>query len=617
MSSQFFGLYIAQSGLNAFQASINTTANNISNVETEGYSRQKVVLKASSALRAFQKYGSVSSGVDAESVTQLRDKYYDQKYWANQSSFGYHDTKIYYMTQIEDYYTDTAATQGFTSIFSTMFNSLDAIKSNPSDSTVRAQFVNDSEKLARYFNNTSTLLSDLQIGINDDIKAQVDEINSIAAKIATLNKQINTLEVSGSNANELRDDRALLIDKLSEIVAVETQEEKVIDPKYPDHDTGLTVFNVKVNGQSLVSTDKYNKLTVETREFKDNISDVDGLYEIKWENTGMSFNVSGYNQIGRLRALIELRDGNDANNLQGSVVSKASLNADFETDATHIVLEGLNYNEVNKMNFPSAGEITIKGVNYAYESFDVQRDDEGNISAIRFNLVGSITSENQAAIKGSSANVGNIINYKGIPYYQNEMNTFLRQFAEAFNDIEKAGEDLYENKGQSFFTAMHAMSGEEMLFDDAKAKTFTSDDDTYYNLMASTIWVNTEIHKDLNLFASAVYKEDVQGVDDATLIEQLKSLQDDVILYRNGGASTFLETIYSDVTVDTREASMFQEYYTTIQTSIDKQRKSISGVDEDEEAQNLVKFQNAYNLSSKVISVLQEMYNQLILNTGV
>lgn len=621
MASQFFGLYVAQSGLNAFQASINTTANNISNVETEGYSRQKVELKASSALRAFQKYGSVSTGVSAEQVIQLRDKYYDEKYWVNQSSYGYYDTKLYYQTQIEDYFTDSNATEGFTTIFNSIFNSLDSIKSSPSDNTVRAAFINEAEKLCRYFSSTSTQLTELQKGINDEIKAQVDDINSIASKIATLSKQINVLEVSGSNANELRDERAMLVDKLSEIVTVEVVEDDVIDPNYPDLDTGLTRFLVKLNGQSLVNTDEYNKLTVVARTEKDNLMDADGLYEVSWEKTGVGVSLYGYNQTGRLRSLFEMRDGNDNLNLKGTVT---------EVTTDTIKLENLNYTDLDKMNFPPRGDITIRGVDYNYNGFSVETelDDETGeqiIKSVTFNLTGGLTEETKAKIGGDRANIGKSVDIKGIPYYQNEMNTFLRSFAQAFNDIEHEAEDLYGNKGQSLFVATHPIDGDELKFEDEtylrnddgtlKKDTFTNEEDTYYFLTASSIWVNSDIHDDLKLFASATYKPDDQGVDDSTIIDRLMRLQKKEVIYRNGGAATFLESIYSDVTVDTREATMFQEYYANIQASIDKQRKSISGVDEDEEAQNLVKFQNAYNLSSKVISVLQEMYNQLILNT--
>ena len=78
-----------------------------------------------------------------------------------------------------------------------------------------------------------------------------------------------------------------------------------------------------------------------------------------------------------------------------------------------------------------------------------------------------------------------------------------------------------------------------------------------------------------------------------------------------------LQRIYADVTVDTEESENFTSNFKNIQQAIEQQRQSISGVDEDEEAMNLVKFQNAYNLNAKVISTLTEMYDQLILNTGV
>ena len=108
MSSTFFGLNIANTGINAYQASINTTANNIANVETKGYSRQTTNLVASSALRVYSSYGSVSTGVTVESVTRDRNEYYDTKYWQNQSYLGMHETKLGQFKEIENYFIDDA-----------------------------------------------------------------------------------------------------------------------------------------------------------------------------------------------------------------------------------------------------------------------------------------------------------------------------------------------------------------------------------------------------------------------------------------------------------------------------------------------------------------------------
>ena len=122
---------------------------------------------------------------------------------------------------------------------------------------------------------------------------------------------------------------------------------------------------------------------------------------------------------------------------------------------------------------------------------------------------------------------------------------------------------------------------------------------------------------DPDRFATHVKSETNDGVDAYDLIDALKKLQSETELFRGGGGDTFLQCIYADVTVDTQECDVFSKNYTSISTTINNQRMSISGVDEDEEALDLIKFQNSYNLASKCISVLAEMYDQLILNTGV
>lgn len=132
MPSTFFGLNIASSGLSAYQVALNTTANNIANVQTTGYSRQQSNRVASDALLVHQQYGAVGSGVTTLSVKQIRNQYYDTKYWYNQSSVGLYETKLSYLQQIENYFIDDSSSKGFTTILNTMFNSLDTLKNNAS-----------------------------------------------------------------------------------------------------------------------------------------------------------------------------------------------------------------------------------------------------------------------------------------------------------------------------------------------------------------------------------------------------------------------------------------------------------------------------------------------------
>ena len=142
MPSTFFGLTIAASGMNAYQVALNTTANNISNVQTSGYTRQQANRMAGDALRVNAKYGSMGTGVTTVSVTQIRNQYYDTKYWYNQSSVGLYETRLNYLKQIENYFIDDGDSEkGFTTILNTMFNALDTLRTNASDTNVRQQFI--------------------------------------------------------------------------------------------------------------------------------------------------------------------------------------------------------------------------------------------------------------------------------------------------------------------------------------------------------------------------------------------------------------------------------------------------------------------------------------------
>ncbi|MBQ7925073.1 MAG: flagellar hook-associated protein FlgK, partial [Lachnospiraceae bacterium] len=288
MASTFFGLNTSYTGLLASNAALNTTANNIANVHTDGYSRQQVVQQAANAIRVFQTYGCAGAGVDTLAIERVRDDFYDGKYWENNSQTGAYSMKEYYMTQIETYFDDNGKNAGFKTIFDNMMTTgLGELLKNPDDISTKAQFVGTAGELTEYFNGLSGNMEKLQKDINQEIKLKVDEINSLAGEIATLNVQINTIELSGQNANELRDRRTLLLDQLSEIVNIEVIEHEIQDTNNPDRDTGASRLLVKIGGgQILVDASETNKLECVSRTNyeKVNQTDIDGLYEIQWTN---------------------------------------------------------------------------------------------------------------------------------------------------------------------------------------------------------------------------------------------------------------------------------------------------------------------------------------------
>ena len=235
MASTFFGLTIAYTGLQAASTSVNVTAHNIANINTTGYSRQTVTVKANDAIRTHARYGTLGAGVDVTEINQLRDAYYDDKYRSNESYYGEYTNKYNYMTQIEDYLNEFSL-DGYCTEYKDFFEAVNQLTLTPGDETSKNALINKASSLAEYFNTLYTNLQNVQKDINSEIKSQVDDINTIAQNIAALNKQINHIEACYGNANDLRDQRNVLVDNLSKIVNTSVTETSI--------GNGLTEYNV-------------------------------------------------------------------------------------------------------------------------------------------------------------------------------------------------------------------------------------------------------------------------------------------------------------------------------------------------------------------------------------
>ena len=598
MASTFFGLTIAGSGLSTYQASINTTANNISNVKTKGYSRQEALLNAAEAIRVNAKYGMSGSGVETTAINQIRDMYYDIKYWNNNTKLGEYQTKYEYMQQIETAFKDDDTIKGFSSIFSDMYSALEDLETNPSDESYRNQFISYSASFANYFKETYQTLINMQEDCNMVIFAQVQKINEIAEEISLLNQQINVVELQSTKANELRDKRALLIDQLSEIVPVEVEESKAINTKYPDMDTGATNYIVKINGHVLVSNERFNKLETVARKYKNNLMDADGLYDVYWDDS-TSLNLASPVMSGQLKALYDVRDGNNKENFSGDI-------KEIVDDGTisKVTVSNPSMDSVEELNLPPEGKIRLGNKYFEYSEFAM--NDDGTFT---FTLNSKV--ENPAKYDGQHVSVGEAVGFMGVPYYMAQMNEFIRGFARNFNEVHSKGQDLNGDPAGNFFTGLHKVTGEDFNLDEG----VSSWSDSYYSITAENFTVATELFEHPELMSTS--SDASKGDEFKDILLELIQFEDQTKIYRGGTAKTFLETVLSDIAIDTNKVKNFTSNYTNISNVITNQRMSISGVDEDDEALALIQYQNAYNLSSRMVQCMSEIYKRLILETGV
>lgn len=763
MPSTFFGLNTAYTGLLAANAAQNTTANNIANADTKGYSRQQVTQQAANALRVFQTYGCAGAGVETLAIEQIRDEFYDFRFWNNNAKVGEYSEKQYYMTMIENYFDDSAISPGFKTIFDRMMiTGLQELLKDPNSATAKSQFVGYASSLADYFNNLAGNMEKLQKDTNQELKLKIEELNSIAGEIATLNKQINTIELTGVKANELRDRRALLIDQLSQIVDVEVSEIPIKDTNNPDRVTGANRFMIKIaGGQILVDGSEFNSLYCKARESyeKVNQTDIDGLYDVYWGN-GQKFNLYNAALGGALRGLVEMRDGNNSENFTGLITGVGTTN-NGQNDTVTIQVGKEYLKDLNKCNLSDLGGIIRLGnQEFYYDSWEytISYDDDGNpVYSYTFTLSADKELNARRLTNdrvGMNANIGASVAYQGIPYYMSQMNEWLRTFAQKFNDLLTSGYESGGNPGIPMFSANHKTDSEQFDFPDdfrydkyfgktreeamadlqneiyerlvgekyqeifqAKkneeyvapeqekidelaaqlaekleqeykkehpdetitdekrqefqdqaaadaqaqleaeawkaaekaAKKYTDEqmkdetvlaalkqqaadeadvafsgtitvsvnDDSYYRMTASNFAVLAAMLLDPSRMANRYAQGD--GVEQNDLLNDLKRLATDKssMSFRGCSASEFLQCVLSDVALNAQRANTFYRSFTDIAGTIDVQRMSISGVDEDEEAVSLVKYQHGYNLACQMIQTLSEMYDRLILETGV
>lgn len=144
-----------------------------------------------------------------------------------------------------------------------------------------------------------------------------------------------------------------------------------------------------------------------------------------------------------------------------------------------------------------------------------------------------------------------------------------------------------------------------------------TNNDSYYLMTGKNVSVSATLENDPDRLANK--REESDGVEQNDLLRDLKDLATNKgkMSFRGCSASEFLQCVLADIALNTKRAETFYKSYQDIAYSIDTQRISISGVDEDEEAVNLVRYQNGYNLASKMIQTLTEIYDRLILQTGV
>lgn len=241
MRSTFSGLNTMVRGINMNQLSQQTVGHNITNADTEGYSRQSANLISTRAQSQSSVYGNllVGTGVDANSLTRARDIYADRQYWSEHSKEEYLNARAKEYDKLEAIFNDTS--EGIQKALEGFYQAWDTLSVYASDSSSRVNCIEKGNVFADKIHTSAKELQEQMEANYTDIRLNVGKLNNMLDQMVALNKEISAAEANGAMANDLRDKRDLLTDKIAGFVNINVYE----DDK--------NMYSLVSNGVSLVN----------------------------------------------------------------------------------------------------------------------------------------------------------------------------------------------------------------------------------------------------------------------------------------------------------------------------------------------------------------------------
>lgn len=244
MTSTFHSIETAKRSLFTQTTALSTTGHNVANANTEGYSRQKVNMQASIPMEPFAFLhsttpGQLGTGVEFDSITRVREKFLDDQYRNENTNFGSWSIQRDTLEKLEAIVNEPSDT-GFRTVMDNFYKSWSDLSKNPEDVTARRIVKETTLALTDAMNQISRQLDNLSQDLDNNIAVKANEVQGYLGNIANLNSAIVKVESLGDNANDLRDQRDLMTDKLS----------KIMNITVTDSPQG---YQIQMNGEALVT----------------------------------------------------------------------------------------------------------------------------------------------------------------------------------------------------------------------------------------------------------------------------------------------------------------------------------------------------------------------------
>ena len=623
MAGSFGGIEIGKRSLMTHSLQIQTAGHNISNANTEGYTRQRVNVRAFDPLyrpdlERAETAGQIGQGTEAESVKRLRDELLDTRIVAQTNVQSYWETREKYYTMIEQIYNEPEeiSVRGNMDKF---WESWQELSLYPDQDAARQAVVTRADSLTNAIQQRNKSLVAIGNQINEDINATVKQVNDYARQIAELNMEITRSKGLGDDPNDLMDRRDLLVEKLGKLINVTVSRQ--------DNDE----FMVHTDGQIIVQGGIARQIVTDAGP------ENGGYYQLKWEDT----QYDAYFRGGSLGALVELRDVDVRSEMQ----SLNTMTLNFADLVNDVHRNAIGKNNVTGLDF-FVQHPFVQNTNGNYDRTGDGVEDTSYV--FRFTGTNALDLHEQVGLEGEitlSGHDGNVT----VPYYAtdtveevinriNNTDAEVKAYLDRNNSLVLKATAALDSGNPDFvirhvedsgmfltgYSGILQASGAEGAYDYNQADAVNALAGAQFGVApvlnpSAYIQVNDRIHTDVQSVAAAL--PNLQGTADAgdgRAAGAIASIRNSNVMV--GKSRTFDDYFADSVTnvgLKGEQAANMLASQNAIMNDLTALRDSISGVNIDEELADIIKFQHGYNAAARFISVQDELLDTLINRLGV
>ena len=624
MASMFNSLNIGYTGLNVAQIGINTTSNNISNAETEGYSRQRVTTSAATPISTGP--GNIGNGAEVTDIKRIFDNFVFDRYSSISGDKEYSDFEKTTLEQLSTYFPEIDGV-GVKAELAEYYDMWQTLSDNPDNDSIKLALAKQAESLSLHIKQTQDQVVSLQSQVNDQLVTNVNEVNVLAQELADLNIAIDVAEAADAySANDLRDRRNVLERSLSKLIGADVNYDKLTSNIQVDSSSNTKTgsYSVSVGGFNIVDGSTYHPIHAT------NENNPSGFYEISYERQdGALIPMEESITKGRIGAILDLRGG--------TIDSTSGVPLDGTIQTTISELDAFAKGLIESTNnIYASAPVTKMQSNIVDVSSDTPLVDTSlNINKGAFNLIVYDIDGNEVAARQIKIDAATMMRGgAGTNSVEDQIKANIDD-----NENQNANDDIddYLGDGFNFTPSANGDLRFELSMDPLSASqgyTFSIEDELTSDDFASgsnfagafgmSRFFDGDSAKDIKL--NSVLAENPTLVsagktpssgDNNVAIDMVQhqfERFDFEIGVKTFNTSTYgmFDIIATEVGTATNVAITRNETISTQFNATEMEYFSVSKVSIDEEMTNLIKYQTSYGAAAKVITTIDQMMQTLL-----